>query len=51
MIALKLGCVRRGNIDTLSHIKQINTKDLLYRTGNPPQYFTIACTGKQSEKE
>ena len=32
-------------------IKQINNKDLLYRTGNYIQQFVINYNGKASEKE
>ena len=32
-------------------IKQINTKDLLYGTGDYIQYLVVACDGKESEKE
>ena len=30
---------------------KINNKDLLYGTGNDPQYFVITCMGNESEKE
>ena len=36
---------------TLLYIKQINNKDLLYRTGNYTQYLVITHNGKESEKE
>ena len=36
---------------TLLYIKQITNKDLLYRSGNYPQYFIITYKGKESEKQ
>ena len=39
------------DINTLLYVKQINNKDLLYSTGNSPQYYVITYMGKDSEKE
>ena len=39
------------NLYTLLYKKQINSKDLLYSTGNHTQYFVITYNGKKSEKE
>ena len=36
---------------TLQHRKQINSKDLIYSTGNYTQYFIITYMGKESKKE
>ena len=39
------------DIYTLLCIKQINSKDLLYSTGNYTQCLVITCKAKESEKE
>ena len=39
-----------SNMYTLLHIKQINSKDLLYSTGNYTQHSVITYMGKESEK-
>ena len=36
---------------TLVYIKQVNNKDLLYRTGSYIQYLVMTYSGKESEKE
>ena len=35
----------------LLYIKQINSKDLLYNTGNSTQYSVMTYMGKESKKE
>ena len=36
---------------SLSYVREIINKDLLYNTGNYTQYFEITYKGKESEKK
>ena len=36
---------------TLLHVKEINSKDLLYSTWNYNQYLVITCNGKECERK
>lgn len=37
--------------DTVLCVKQMDDKDLLYRTRNDIQHLVITCDGKESEQE